>query len=63
MKEYKYRHELKFKISNGCAEVLKNQLSLILDKDKNALSDGSYIIKSLYFDNINSNFSLAVSSF
>ena len=29
MKEYKYRHELKFKISNGCAEVLKNQLSLI----------------------------------
>ena len=55
MKKYKYRHELKFKISNGCAEVLKSQLSLILDKDKNALSDGSYVIKSLYFDDINSN--------
>lgn len=55
MKKYKYRHELKFKISNGSAEVLKSQLSLILDKDKNALSDGSYVIKSLYFDDINSN--------
>lgn len=55
MKKYKYRHELKFKISNECAEVLKHQLSLILDKDKNALADGSYVIKSLYFDDMNSN--------
>ena len=55
MKEYKYRHELKFKISNAAAEILKQKLSLILDKDKNAIySDGSYIIKSLYFDDINS---------
>ena len=51
MKEYKYRHELKFKISNNAAEVLKQKLSLILGKDKNAYySDGSYLIKSLYFD-------------
>ena len=51
MKEYKYRHELKFKISNAAAEVLKQKLSLILEKDKNAYySDGSYLIKSLYFD-------------
>ena len=51
MKEYKYRHELKFKISNSAAEVLKQKLSLILGKDKNAYySDGSYLIKSLYFD-------------
>ena len=55
MKKYKYRHELKFKISNEYAEVLKHQLSLILDKDKNALADGSYVIKSLYFDDMNSN--------
>ncbi len=48
MKEYKYRHELKFKISNSAAEVLKQKLSLILKKDKNAYySDGSYLIKSL----------------
>ena len=51
MKEYKYRHELKFKISNSAAEVLKQKLSLILGKDKNAFyEDGSYLIKSLYFD-------------
>lgn len=50
-KEYKYRHELKFKISKSAAEVLKQKLSLILDKDKNATKDGSYLIKSLYFDN------------
>ena len=51
MKEYKYRHELKFKISNSASEVLKQKLSLILGKDKNAYyEDGSYLIKSLYFD-------------
>lgn len=51
MKEYKYRHELKFKISDNAAELLKQKLSLILKKDKNAFyEDGSYVIKSLYFD-------------
>ena len=55
MKEYKYRHELKFKISNSAAEVLKQKLSLILKKDKNAYyGDGSYLIKSLYFDDLDS---------
>lgn len=52
MKQYKYRHELKFKISKSAAEVLKQKLSLILEKDKFAYyKDGSYLIKSLYFDN------------
>ena len=51
-KDYKYRHELKFKISNSAAKVLQQKLSLILKPDKNAYySDGSYLIKSLYFDN------------
>lgn len=51
MKEYKYRHELKYKISSSAAEVLKHKLSLILSKDKYAkYKDGSYTIKSLYFD-------------
>lgn len=50
-KVYKYRHELKFKISNNAAEVLKQKLSLILSKDKfSYYDDGSYLIKSLYFD-------------
>ena len=51
MKDYKYRHELKFKISNAAAEVLKQKLSLIMGFDSNAYyEDGSYLIKSLYFD-------------
>ena len=55
MGKYKYRHELKFKISNSAAEILNQKLSLILGKDKNAFyKDGSYLIKSLYFDNIES---------
>src|SRR5574344_730030 len=50
-KDYKYRHELKFKISNSAAEILKQKLSLIMSKDKYGyFEDGSYLIKSLYFD-------------
>ncbi len=55
MKQYKYRHELKFKISESAAEVLKQKLSLIMTTDDNAyFDDGSYLIKSLYFDNLDS---------
>ena len=50
-KKYKYRHELKFKISNSAAKVLQQKLSLIMQPDKFAYyTDGSYVIKSLYFD-------------
>ena len=49
MKNYKYRHELKFKISDSAAEILKQKLSLILDKDSFAYyDDGSYLIKILF---------------
>ena len=55
MKEYKYRHELKFKISESASEILKQKLSLIMGTDNNAYyDDGSYLIKSLYFDDLNS---------
>ena len=55
MKKYNYRHELKFKISNSAAEVLKQKLSLVMGFDSNAYyEDGSYLIKSLYFDDIES---------
>lgn len=51
----KYRHELKYIISKNQAEILKQRLKLIMDCDKNALySDGTYLIRSLYFDDINS---------
>lgn len=55
MKEYKYRNEIKFKVSENEALILINRLSSILDKDENAYyDDGSYIIKSLYFDDLDS---------
>jgi len=51
----KYRHELKFIISDNQAEILKQRLNLIMGKDKNAgFKDGSYEIKSLYFDDLDS---------
>lgn len=51
----KYRNEIKFIISKTMAEVLKQRLSLIMSVDNNSYnSDNSYLIRSLYFDNENS---------
>ena len=51
----KYRNEIKFIISKTMAEVLKQRLSLIMSADTNSYnSDNSYLIRSLYFDNENS---------
>lgn len=47
----KYRHEIKYIISRNYAKILKKRLSLLLDRDKYSKSkEGSYLIKSLYFD-------------
>lgn len=52
----KYRNEIKFVINKDSAEILKNKLSLFMDIDSNAnLEDNSYLIKSLYFDDLYSN--------
>ena len=51
----KYRNEIKFIISKTMAEVLKQRLSLIMSVDNNSYnSDNCYLIRSLYFDNENS---------
>lgn len=51
----KYRNEIKFIISKTMAEVLKQRLSLIMSVDNNSYNrDNSYLIRSLYFDNENS---------
>ena len=51
----KYRKEINFSISKTMAEVLKQRLSLIMSVDTNSYnSDNSYLIRSLYFDNENS---------
>lgn len=52
----KYRNEIKFIINKNMAEVLKQRLSLIMDIDTNSVnSDNSYYIRSLYFDDEDSN--------
>lgn len=49
----KYRNEIKFVINKDSAEILKKKLSLLMDVDSNSiLEDNSYLIRSLYFDNI-----------
>lgn len=51
----KYRHELKFIISSNMAEVLKQRLSILMDVDANSVyDDNTYLIRSLYFDDVNS---------
>lgn len=51
----KYRHELKFIISSSVAEILKQRLSLLMSVDANsAYDDNTYLIRSLYFDNLDS---------
>ena len=50
----KYRNEIKFIINKDSAEILKQKLSLIMDIDANSTSDNNYLIRSLYFDDINS---------
>lgn len=52
----KYRNELKFIINSGAAEILKNNLSKVMTVDANSKnSDNTYLIRSLYFDDWDSN--------
>lgn len=46
----KYRYEIKYMINKNMAEILKQRLSLVMDKDINGTKDGTYLIRSLYFD-------------
>ena len=46
----KYRHEYKHEISRSDMIVLRGRLSAVMKKDIHA-TDGSYFIRSLYFDN------------
>lgn len=47
----KYRHEYKHEISRGDMLVLRSRLSAVMTSDVHAV-DGKYIIRSLYFDNM-----------
>ena len=45
-----YRHEIKYMINPADAAAIKANLSAVAGIDRHAAKDGSYTIKSLYFD-------------
>lgn len=49
----KLRHECKHNINNQDVFLLKRRLSSVLKHDSFSKDDGTYLIKSLYFDNFN----------
>ena len=49
-KEPRYRHELKYLISAGELQLIQNRLLHLLPQDSHTGEDGSYSIRSLYFD-------------
>ena len=46
-----YRHELKYMISYPEYEAMRSLLRIIMKSDPHASSDGTYHIRSIYFDN------------
>ena len=50
----KYRNEVKYVITKNQAKILMQRLNLIMELDANTSEDNTYLIRSLYFDDINS---------
>lgn len=50
MEQVVYRHELKFIVNRMDAELLRSRLRRLLRPDGNACHDGTYAVRSLYFD-------------
>ena len=50
---HKFRHELKYEISNCELILLQNRINHLLQPDKHAGAFGAYNIRSLYFDDYN----------
>ena len=46
----KYRHELKYQITDAQVQLLKNRIHHLIPADSHAGKDGVYSIRSLYFD-------------
>ena len=47
----RYRHELKYEIDPASYLALRQRLRPVMKPDGHALSDGRYLIRSVYFDN------------
>ena len=48
--EKKYRHEYKYQIHAGQAAILDMRAAMLMHSDTHTDGDGTYLIKSLYFD-------------
>lgn len=49
-KQTKYRHELKYQVTDAQLQMLKNRINHLLPLDSHVARTGSYRIRSLYFD-------------
>ncbi|MBR3973140.1 MAG: polyphosphate polymerase domain-containing protein [Oscillospiraceae bacterium] len=49
-KEQKYRHEMKYAVSAAQIPLLKSRICNLMQPDPHASTEGSYHIRSLYFD-------------
>lgn len=49
-KQFKYRHELKYQVTDAQIQMLKNRIHHLLPLDSHVAQTGSYFIRSLYFD-------------
>lgn len=47
-----YRSEWKYTVNKYASEQIKSRIGAVLEHDPHALSDGTYIINSLYFDDV-----------
>ena len=50
--ETRFRHELKYEISYGDYLCVRQRLRAVCESDPHAGSDGTYLIRSIYFDSI-----------
>ena len=46
----KYRHELKYTVTTAQLAMLRNRINHLLPLDAHVAQTGSYLIRSLYFD-------------
>ncbi|MGM9626169.1 MAG: polyphosphate polymerase domain-containing protein [Eubacteriales bacterium] len=52
MQQTQYRHELKYRITPMQKALLERRLGAVMQTDANARPDGTYFIRSLYFDTL-----------
>ena len=49
--ETRFRHELKFEVDRGQYMIIRQRLRAVCEPDPHAGDDGTYLIRSIYFDN------------